>query len=392
MTTKYIYINTILNGSEHMKKVSYYAISIFLIVFLINSAYGFPGMAGNTTVKTENITQTGIDLINATQSDQDIQMIQHLIEIDAVRSVNGIYVRETLIFKNTGDKNFSGTLRTWVMDGAENPRIGKTEMMVESQPVPVEFRSNGNIISWNDSIMPNDPLLPLYIVDYFIPSEANGALGETKYYSKKLAYPTLINYEYGQRTDLPAIVLKVTKSNDSSVKLRDENGNEIPAQDVAEEGNSIVYRFSSPQFKELNVEISKTAVSSMGNYAGYVILGVLIILILSYPMMRKKSERLQAFENRIRNSLKSKQPEETAVEDEVEEAVEEEPMESGEEELSGKTIDELEVEKSELVSKLDELEKDYSSGNMLDEEYEELKSSYRSKLEKVNKRLKQPDN
>ncbi len=368
-----------------MKKIIY-LIPVFLIFLSTSTAFGFAEMARN------NSTDEAVQLTNATQSDQDIQLIQHLIEVDAVRSVDRLYVRETLIFKNIGNENFSGTLRTRVQDDAGDVKIGKTEMMAGAQPVQIAFERDANIpniVRWSDSIMVNDPLLPLYIVDYFIPAKSDGTLTETKHYSKKIAYPTLINYKYGQRTDLPAIVLKVTKSNDSSVTLQDENMKKIPSQEVTEEGNSMTFFFSTPQFKELNIEISKSAVSSIWGYAGYVILGILILLVFSYPTIRKKSEKLQAFEGKIKNSLKREEEEtgEEITEEAVEDEQEEEPLE--EEDLSGKSKKELDDEKNETLSRLEELEKDYSSGNLLDEEYEELKGTYKAKIREINKNLKQ---
>jgi hypothetical protein len=111
-----------------MKTLNKYVISIFLVTFLISTVYGFPGMVANkSTVQTSQN--------NSTQSDQDIQLLQHLIEIDTIQfeSQNRLYVRETLTFKNIGTQNFSGTLRTWVPDDAENISVGRTEMMANAE-------------------------------------------------------------------------------------------------------------------------------------------------------------------------------------------------------------------------------------------------------------------
>ncbi len=50
---------------------------------------------------------------------------------------------------------------------------------------------------------------------------------------------------------------------------------------------------------------------------------------------------------------------------------------------------ELEEEKNAMLSRIGELDKDYSSGDLLDEEYEERKSTYKATLRKINKKLKQ---
>ncbi len=371
-----------------MKTLNKYVISIFLVISLISTTYGFPGMGANkSTVQT--------DPNNSTQSDQDIRLLQHLIEIDTIQfeSQNRLYVRETLTFKNTGTENFSGTLRTWVPDGAENISVGRTEMMADVVPIPLNIIQNGNVISWQDNIGTNG-LPPLYVVEYVVTEKPSA---NSISYSKKLTYPTLINYKYGGNPSLPAVILKIRKPAGSSIKLLDENGDTISTQDVSETGDSTLYKFSSPQFKEINIQISKPAATPAG-IAGYVILGLLILLALSYTVLRKKSERLQAIEGKIRASFERK-PEEAT--EEPEEAVEETPetseeseeatAEKDETEFAEKTRDELENEKNELLSRLDKIEKDYASGNLIDEEYEELGSSLRAKIERINNRIEKPD-
>lgn len=380
-----------------MKKVMQYIIPVFLIVFLASPAFGFAGMtASNSTNRSEQF-----DTGNATESDKDIILIQHLLEVDAVQlqSENKLLVRETLAFKNIGDKNFNGLLRTWVPDGAEGFRVGKSEMTKGATPTPIQSKQNGNIISWKDFIKVNDPA-QLYVVEYLLPAENTGTFTKSKYFSKKLTYPTLVNYKYTPKQGLPPFILKLTVSKDSSIALLDENRNKITPEEISEADNSIINRWSdSPQFKEITVEISKPAVTPT-SIAGYVIIGLIIILVFSYPVIRKRSEKLRTIEDKIKNALKSKETEET--EEEISEETAEEPapealVETGEplpgEELAefeGKTRDELENLKNELLSKLDGLEKDYSSGNLLDEEYDELRESYQDKIDKITRMIEQP--
>ncbi len=371
--------NTTLNGCEHMKKI---LIPIFLTILLSNPAFGFAGMGANDSTALQ-------DLNNATESDQDIALLQNLIEVDAVQlqSRNKLLIRETLVFKNIGTKDFSGFLRTWVPDGAEDIKVGIVEMTARATLNSTPYVQNGNIVSWQDYLKANDPLPPLYVVEYLLPAEPAGTLTTTKYYSKVFLYPTL--------TKQPASIrLKVVKSKEEAVEIKDESGNSISAEGAQEDdGVGNLYGWEMPEFKEIKVEISKPALTPAG-IAGYLILGLVIILVLSYPVIRKKSGKLQALEEKIRASLKRKETEE--VEEEVEEAAEEavpEP-EAGEAapseedaELEGKTKEELENLKTEALSKLDELGREYESGNLLDEEYEELRASYQQKIEKITRRL-----
>jgi hypothetical protein len=377
-----------------MKKTRY-ILSIFLITFLISTAYGFPGMVNsNSTLPADNNSQQGpiIDLANTSQSDQDIVLVQHLIELDAVsfQSEKKLSVRETLIFRNLGTKNFSGNLRTWVPDGSSEISVGRSEMMTGGGLMLLPIDRKGNIISWmpggpNDTIEQNSRLPFLYVVEYKVDQKPEGTLSYTETYSKMLAYPTLINYRYDQKEGLPAIIIIVKRPEGSSISFQDENGNKISPSDVTEDGNSIINRFNSPEFKEINVEISRSAIAPSGSLAVYVILGIIIVLVLSYPLLRKKSEKIQAFEEKIRNSLK-REDKSKGQEEEIVEETREIPAEEiwEDEELTGKTKDELLDEKNEITSKLDMLNKDYASGNLMDEEYEDLKKSYQGKIKKLD--------
>jgi hypothetical protein len=380
-----------------MKTIGQIITTIFLIALLTNPVFGYPGYGGNTSPATaSNITQINItqpdqeniDLANTTQSDQNIILVQHLIEVDAAQfeKQNSIYVRETLIFKNIGDMNFQGTLRTWVPDGLEGLNVGKVAMMMDGTVESMNAIQNGNIISWQDYIKANDPLPPLYAVEYVISAEPEGTLSKSKYYSKKLVYPTLIN-----KVPL-SVVLKVTKGSGETITLKDELGSSISSSGKPmDEDNSILYTWETPQFKEIKIELSKSAID-LSQIAIYLIIGLLIVLVLSYPVIRKKSPKLLEIEDKIRTSLKRETKsveQQEAVQDtpeEESEEVQEEPAPE-DEDLPKKTKDELETEKRELDSKLDELEKDYSSGNMIDEEYEELRNSYQKKLKNINRKI-----
>ncbi len=377
--------------------------SMFLIALLINTAYGFAGMNTDKSAAQP-------DLVNTTESDQDIILVQQLIEVDAVQmaSDNKIFVRETLIYKNVGNKNFSGLLRTWVPDGAEiawqgdegkismQNLIQRRNMMDGALEYPIQLARNGNIISWKDKI-DTTGLPPLYVVAYILPGKPEGTLTKAKHYSKILLYPTL--------TKQPgSIVLKVIKSKEESVTVTDEKGSSISTTgNPKEEDNSVLYGWQTPEFTEFRIEISKPAVTPAG-IAGYLILGLVIILVLSYPLIRKKSGKIQALEEKIRTSLKRKETEESyeeVSEETVEEGIEETTSgvleEGGEEvppvaedtEFEGKNRDELEALKNETLDKLDELKKDYESGNLLDEEYEELRRPLQEKVGIISRRIEQ---
>lgn len=337
-----------------MKKIN---IALFSVIFLIASTAGFAAAQEQ----------------NTTESDVNIVLLQHLIEVDAVQFQveNRLLVRETLIFKNTGDKIFSGKLRIWVPDGLVGIRIDRRYMMNGSIEYSFQPIQNGNIIRWEDKI-DSTGLPPLYAIEYVLSAEPKGTITKTKHYPKVFLYPAL--------TKQPAsIVLKVIKNKEESVSIIDEKGNDIaPSGKTSDEDR---YQWEMPTFKELRVDISKPAFT-LASIAGYLVLGLVIVLVLSYPMMRKKSTEIQAIEEKIRDALKREE-----VVEEVEEAEEVAAEEITE--FEGKNKEELEPLRNEALSKLDELKKEYEAGNLLDEEYDELRKSYEEQIEKINKRMEQ---
>ncbi|HEY9206959.1 MAG TPA: hypothetical protein VIO58_13685 [Candidatus Methanoperedens sp.] len=359
---------------------------MLLIIFFVNPAFGFKGMtSNNTTAQTNNATQ---NLGNFTQSDRDIVLIIHLIEIDTVqlKSENKLLVRETLVFKNTGTENFFGQLRTWVPDGTEKISISRNYMMNGTFQYALTPSLNENILSWQDSIEANTPLSPLYTLEYAVAAESGGA----KHFSKMLA-STWINKQSNN------ILLKVTTNEGESITVTDENGNSISGSGSSKvEGNSTMYAWEAPVFKELNIEISKPAVSP-ATIAGYVIIGAVILLVLLYPVLRKRSGKLQSIEEKLRNSLKREHREtgeeeieestEAIVSSEIPEEVGEEPVVEEDDEFQKMTKDELEIKKTELISKLSKLDNDYASGDLLDEDYEEQRESYQKQVKKIKRKI-----
>ena len=382
-----------MDGSESMKNITKIIISTFLVILLASSALGYPGMGGssnasnitNTTdaANAKNIPQdTGampqINLNNTTESDQDLIMIQHLIEVDAVqlKAENKLFIRETLTFRNIGTKNFFGDLRTWVPDGSESINLARSEMMTGSSGAPIAFSQNGNIISWKDYVEQNSRLPFLYALEYRVKQNAAGTTSNGAVFHKKFAVPTIISYPYKEKPGLPAIIVKITQPAGNTVKFTDENGNKIAATEADDKGG--IFMFSSPEFKEINVEISPSLLptSASQNYAIYIILGIGIIIILSYPYIKKK---LKSDENGEEAS------EET--EDEIKE-----PSEADSSVSSGKyerkNVNELGELKKQFISRIKDLDKKYESGDLLDEEYEDKKKSYQDNLKEIENKLK----
>lgn len=389
-----IILNTIVTGSESMKNIKKLIISAFLIIILTNGALGYPGMGGNanntiannTTLPqgTGNVTQ--IDLNNTTESDQDIIMIQHLIEVDAnlLRAENKLFIRETLTFRNNGTKNFFGNLRTSIPEGSENISLARSEMSQTTTGggMPISFSQNGNIISWKDYVEQNSRLPFLYALEYSVKQDADG---NTEIFSKKLAIPALINYEYKEKPGLPAIIVKIIKPQGSTVKFIDENGNKIAATEVDDKGE--IFKFSLPQFKEIKVEISRSSaiLPETQSYTAIIVIiviGILIILVFSYPYIKKKlnpDDKVSMITKKTKGQT-SKYSNDKKDSSKVNNAAP-----SGK--YKGKNAEELEDLKKQFLAKIKALEKKYESGDLLDEEYEDTRNSYRDNLKEIEKML-----
>lgn len=363
-----------------MKNITKIIISAFLIILLTNNAFGYAGMelTNNNTTLPQMTEVRKQDINNSTQSDQDIIMIQHLIELDALqlKAQNSLLIKETLIFRNTGTKDFYGDLRTWLPDGSENITLARSEMMTGGGLIPINYTRNGNIITWKEYVEQNSQLPFLYTVEYTVKQGESGK-PDIETFTKKLAIPTYISYKYIEKPDLAAIIIKITRQQGSMVKFLDENGNKIAATEVDEKDE--IFRFSNPQFKEINVEISQTASTAstpegIQGYAPYIVIGILVILALLYPYIKKKLKSDKNGEETSDEPVETKEPEE----------IEEEPLEI----IGDEKKENLERLKKDLLSKINSLEKEYESGNLLDEEYDDKKSSYQAKLNGIEKKLK----
>ena len=387
-----------------MKNITKIIISTFLVILLANGALGFPGYGGNsnaTNSSTTNITDipqdtqniSQIDLTNTTESDQDIIMVQHLIEVDdsaRLKAENKLFIRETLIFRNIGTKDFYGDLRTWIPDGSENVIVARSEMMTGGGNVPIDFSRNENIVSWKDYVEQNSSLPFLYVLEYTVQQEAG--VPNAEIFSKKLAVPALTSYRYVENPNIgSALVVKITKPPGNTVRFTDENGNKIAVTDVNETAG--IFRFSSPEFKEINVEISSSPLpttSASQSYTPYIVIGILIILALLYPYIKKKltsedGKGKRTSENSEKNRTKATKINKREKIEKPSEA--HSAVSSGK--YEGKKVNELLDLKKQLLSVIKDLEKKYESGDLLDEDYEDKRKSYQDEIKEIEEKLRQ---
>ena len=238
----------------------------------------------------------------------------------------------------------------------------------------------------------NSSLPFLYALEYTVQQKAAGTISSSEIFSKKLAVPALTSYKYVENPNIgSALVLKITKPEGNTVQFTDENGNKIAATDVDEKGG--IFRFSSPKFQEINVEISSSPLptSASQSYIPYIVIGILIILALLYPYIRKKlksedgkGKGKETSEKNRTKATKINKREEIEKPSEADSAVS--AVSSGK--YDGKKVNELLDIKKQLLSSIKDLEKKYESGDLLDEDYEDKRKSYQDDIKEIEEKLK----
>jgi hypothetical protein len=101
--------------------------------------------------------------------------------------------------------------------------------------------------------------------------------------------------------------------------------------------------------------------------------------VLLYPIIKKKLKPGENDENEEEDETSS--PAEDEPQEEISES-DDSPVKSVKE-FDGKSGDELESIRKGLLQELKELETEYKSGDLLDEEYEDKRNSIQNKLKKT---------
>ncbi len=390
-------------------------ISAFVIpalLFSLSTASAYPDMAinGSNSTSTPEVTTSSYGA--------NVVIIQHLIEVDQVTYPGYIKVVETIIYKNLGTDNYSGPIYTYVHDGAFNIAVTKQEMATGGSKNNLEvFQISENVVGWNDIILSGTGMAPMYQIEYTVPAETTGKTTESVTFTKKLKYPTNVNYIYMPITGMPALVVKLQKSGGMKTTILDNDGSEIKADYFEEIGNSETYNWYQPLFVEITFELSKS------NQAGsditmYMIILLVIIAIVGYPVLRGKSTVIKELEGKLGSVLPKKENEELyleeeefeegqdieddsesdyeyeggikenleAEEDEVEEEISRQPpLEMSD--IENLSLNELRTVKQAIFNVLLKLDEDYVSGIISEDEYRDIRDNYMEKAKGIMMRI-----
>jgi len=202
-------------------------ISVFVILallFSLSTASAYPDNAingSNSTSTPEVVTSSyGANVV----------IIQHLIEVDQVTYPGYFRVVETIIYKNLGTENYSGPVYTYVQDGAFNIAVSRQEMAADGGKNTIEaFQVSENVVGWNDIILSGTGMAPMYKIEYMVPAEPTGKTTGSVTFTKKLKYPTDVNYIYMPITGMRSLVIKLEKSDGMKTTVLDNYGGKINA-------------------------------------------------------------------------------------------------------------------------------------------------------------------
>jgi len=401
-----------------LKRNSVLFISAFVILallFSLSTASAYPDMAINASNSTST-PEVAVSSYGA-----NVVIIQHLIEVDQVTYPGYFGVVETIIYKNLGTENYSGPVYTYVQDGTFNIAVSKMEMATGGGRNPIEaFQVSENVVGWNDIILSGPGMPPMYQIEYMLPAELTGKTTESVTFTKKLKYPTNVNYIYMPITGVRCLVVKLVKSDEMKTTILDNDGSKINADFSEESGNLETYYWDQPLFVEISFELSK---SNMGgsDITLYLLILLVIIAVIGYVVLRGKSPAIKGMEDKLGSILPKKQDDEIyleeeeleddedleddlesdddeyegneeieddleAEEDEVEEETSRQPS-PGMNDIEALSLDELKTTKQAIFKVLLKLDEDYVSGIISEDEHNDIRDNYMERAKDIMVRI-----
>ncbi|MBW6517305.1 MAG: hypothetical protein K0A89_02230 [ANME-2 cluster archaeon] len=337
----------------------------------------------------------------ATSYGSNVVIVLHLIEIDQVSNPGYLKVAETIVFKNIGTGNYTGPIFSWVPNGIFNEEMRKLGMSANTPGIPLNvYFVNDNVIGWNDTILAGTGMTPMYRVQYMVPAEPTGKMTESVTYTKKLKYPTNVNYNYIPASGLPALVVKLVKSDDLKTRIVNEDGSKIEADSVENLEGAMTYNWAQPQFIEISFVLSRSGIDTEG-VSLILLLLLIIILVIGIPILRGKTLPGKGLTEGTKKARPAKEDEDIYLEQETEEYDEGsgEDIETSEEvghsvsavsvldseDLERFDIGELKSAKKALLKVLNELDEDYADGALSEKEYQSIRAKYKHKAIKIMK-------
>lgn len=321
-----------------------------------NSTGNSTGMMGNTSISSNVV---------------EIIIVQHLIEVDHLKNEGYLTVSETIIFRNVGTQNYTGPIYTWLQDDAFNLVVTKNTMAMDSQGIAItSFQVDDNIIGWNDSIQSSMGMPSMYHLEYMIPVDPDMEKEGSIDFIKKITVPATVNYNYVPMTGMYALVINTIQLENTRITITDGDGVEIEPDLVEEANNLKKYNWVSPSFDQICIEISesKSGGSSTILYAGIILV---IIGVVGYFLLKRNGQKEEKVKHEGEDAAQYNNEEEVLTERNIE----------------NYSLNELKASKKAVSRVLRELDDDFSSSIISEDEYDTIRSNYKKKAVDVTKRI-----
>ncbi len=329
---------------------------------MTQTAYAYPEYANNNTTATP----ISMPVHSSGNSVGNIVVLQQLVEVD-ISSVENIIVRETIVFKTTG--NYTTDLMIWVPDGAEIMGISRQDMTEEKPAIPLQYVQEGNILQFNDAERLNTTgiMPPMYAIQYVIPRTT---VDKEPEYTKILQYPTYINYPISN------LIVTIISAEGIDTAIKDEGGNVIQGDTIESGINRVMHAWSSPEFKEFT--ISTRSQGNTTNILLYIAIGLIILAVLAFPFVQKKMKAGNG-DTFVKSAGTLKQKKEDSDNEKKGKGLKGEAVNVDENvNMAEPDLDEFEVRYDAVVSLLNEIKNDRDNGNLSDNEYKKLSGKYKT--------------
>lgn len=321
-----------------------------------NSTGNSTGMIGNTSISSNVV---------------EIIIVQHLIEVDHLKNEGYLTVSETIIFRNVGTQNYTGPIYTWLQDDAFNLVVTKNTMAMDSQGIAItSFQVDDNIIGWDDSIQSGMGMPSMYRLEYMIPVDPDMEKEGSIDFIKKITVPATVNYNYVPMTGMYALVISTIQPENTGITITDGEGVEIEPDLIEEANNRKKYNWVSPSFDQICIEISesKSGGSSTILYAGIILV---IIGVVGYFLLKRNGQKEEKVKHEGEDAAQYINEEEVLTEKDIE----------------NYSLNELKTAKKAVSRVLRELDDDFSSSIISEDEYDTIRSNYKKKAVDITKRI-----
>jgi hypothetical protein len=321
-----------------------------------NSTGNSTGMMRNTSISSNVV---------------EIIIVQHLIEVDHLKNEGYLTVSETIIFRNVGTQNYTGPIYTWLQDDAFNLVVTKNTMAMDSQGIAItSFQVDDNIIGWDDSIQSSMGMPSMYHLEYMIPVDPDIEKDGSIDFIKKITVPATVNYNYVPMTGMYALVINTIRLENTGIMITDGEGVEIEPDLIEEANNLKKYNWVSPSFDQICIEISesKSGGSSTILYAGIILV---IIGVVGYFLLKRNGQKEEKVKHEGEDAAQYINEEEVLTEKDIE----------------NYSLNELKTAKKAISRVLRELDDDFSSSIISEDEYDTIRSNYKKKAVDITKRI-----